>query len=406
MERTRTIEGGVTAPAGFLAGSAACGLKSSGLDLGLLVAPGGCTAVGMFTTNTLPGWPVVLSRESLAQGDAHLGVVVNSGVSNVATGERGLALAREMRALAESETLARHECDAHGILLAQTGVIGEVPDAGKVRAGVCEAARTLSDEGGPAFAEAILTTDTRAKSFAREIEVGGASFRLGGCAKGAGMIAPRMATMLCFLTTDARVDEALLRECLVEAVDESLNRITVDGDTSTSDSVFLLASGASGVAIERGSEAEAAFRAALDELCRELAVGLVRDAEGVTRVARIDVVGARDDADALRAARTIAESPLVKSALFGADPNWGRIWAALGRSGAATDPNTLTIAVGEVTVLERGQPIEGAKALAHPVMARDEVALRVDLGLGEGRAHFWFSDLTYDYVRINAEYHT
>ncbi len=402
----RWIEGGVCAPHGFLAGVAECGLKSSGRDLGLLVSPGGCTAAGVFTTNSLPGWPVVLNREYLSRSSRCLGVAVNSGVSNVATGQAGLAVAREMAEQAERRTLARHPSEARGILLAQTGIIGEVPDADKIRAGVEQAAEGLSPEGGDAFAEAIMTTDTRRKSRALEIATPAGTIRLGGCAKGAGMIAPRMATMLCFLTTDATLEGAQARALLFAAADVTLNRITVDGDTSTSDSAFLLASGAAGVAIEPGSEAERLFGEALTTLCRELALELIRDAEGVQHVARVEVVGAASDADALRAAKEIAESPLVKSALFGSDPNWGRIWCATGYSGAATDPNTITIRVGDVTVLDRGAPVAGAKERAREFMLRPEVEIVVDLGLGEGAAHYWFSDLTYDYVRINAEYHT
>lgn len=400
------IEGGVCAPAGFLAGAGAAGLKSAGYDLGILVSPRGCTVAGVFTTNALPGWPVVLNREYLARRTDCLGVVVNSGVSNVATGEAGLAVAHEMMRLAEEHTLARHPSGARGMLLAQTGIIGEVPDAGKIHRGTELAASDLSEDGGARFAEAIMTTDTRPKSRALRVETPSGTIHLGGCAKGSGMIAPRMATMLCFLTTDADLEPSLAREALFAAVDVTLNRITVDSDTSTSDSAVLLASGASGVRVEPGSPAETAFREGLTALCQELALELIRDAEGVTRVARVDVVGAASTDDALRAARTIADSPLVKSALFGGDPNWGRIWAALGRSGAAVAADRLTIRLGDVTVLENGAPIPGGKARAHDVVTRPEVEMLVDLGLGDGHAHFWFSDLTYDYVRINADYHT
>ena len=400
------LDGGVCAPRAFVAAGVRCGLKLAGLDLGLLASEAPCAAAGMLTTNTLPGWPVVLSRQALAAGGEFAGVVVNSGVSNVATGEAGLALAREMRSLARAAIAGKLGAEVGEVLIAQTGVIGEVPDAEKIRAGIALAGPALSPTGGPAFAEATMTTDTRPKSRACEVLCGAGTFRIGGSAKGAGMIAPRMATMLAFITTDARLSGDAARNLLAPAVEASFNRISVDGDTSTSDSVFLLANGASGVDVCADAEARAAFAVALSALCEGLALDLVRDAEGVSRVCKVEVVGAATDADALMAARTIAESPLVKTALFGADPNWGRVWAALGRSGARTDPAALSIAIGGVPVLDRGSPCPGAKAAAADRMRQPELTLVVDLGLGSAAAHYWFSDLTYDYVRINADYHT
>jgi len=400
------LDGGVCAPRGFVAAGVRCSLKQSGLDLGLLASEVPCPAAGMFTTNTLPGWPVVLSRQALADGGAFSGIVVNSGVSNVATGEAGLALADEMRSLARAAIADRLGAEAGQVLIAQTGVIGELPDAAKIRTGVKLAGLGLSRAGGPAFAEAIMTTDTRPKIRACEARCGAGTFRIGGSAKGAGMIAPRMATMLAFVTTDAKLTSAAARGLLVPAVNRSFNRVTVDGDTSTSDSVFLLANGVSGVDPAVDRDAGAAFADALSALCEALALDLVRDAEGATRVCKIEVCGAATDADALVAARTIAESPLVKTALFGADPNWGRIWAALGRSGARTDPARLSISIGGTPVLDRGTPCPGGKAAAAAKMLQPEVTFMVDLGLGSGAAHYWFSDLSDEYVRINADYHT
>ncbi len=400
------VDGGVCAAEGFHAGSASCGIKERGPDVGLVASDRPCSAAGMFTTNSLPGWPVVLSREILASGAPVSGVVANSGVSNVATGEAGLAVARAMVALAARGLSAWRAAASGAVLLAQTGVIGDVPPLEKLAPGVAEAAAGLSREGGDGFAKAIMTTDTRPKSRALACELDSGRFSIGGSAKGAGMIAPRMATMLAFLTTDARATSESLGKALRHAVEPTFNRITIDGDTSTSDSVFLLANGASGVDIDADPAAYEAFAHALRALCEELAKELVRDAEGVTRVARVTVRGAVSDEDALLAARAIAESPLVKTALFGADPNWGRIWMAVGKSGAQADPAKLSITVGATPVLVSGAPTPGGKAQAAEEMRASEVEIDVDLGLGAGAAHYWFSDFTYDYVKINAEYHT
>jgi len=406
MTDRQWVDGGVCAPRGFHAGSASCGIKERGPDVGIIASEAPCTAAGMFTTNSLPGWPVVLSREALASAGPVAGVVANSGISNVATGEAGLAVARDMIGIASRELAAWRPEATGAVLLAQTGVIGEVPPIEKLGPGVREAATDLSREGHDGFARAIMTTDTRPKSRAVAVELPSGRAVIGGCAKGAGMIAPRMATMLAFLTTDVRADSPVLSRALRSAVEPTFNRITVDGDTSTSDSVLLLANGASGVDIGADTAAYDVFAEALHALCEELAKDLVRDAEGVTRVARVSVRGATSDADALLAARSIAESPLVKTALFGADPNWGRIWMAVGKSGAQADPARLSITVGTTPVLVAGAPVPDGKARAAVEMRADEVEIGVDLGLGTGAAHYWFSDFTYDYVKINADYHT
>lgn len=400
------VDGGVTAPPGFLAAGVRCGLKSKGRDLGLLGSPRGCAAAGLFTTNTMPGWPVVLSREILAECGKVAGVVANSGVSNVATGAAGLAAAKEMSSAAATLFAALWGSDERPALVAQTGIIGEVPAIDRIRSGIADAGLSLSEDGGPDFAEAIMTTDTVPKSRAVRLKIGGSVVTVGGAAKGAGMIAPNMATMLAFLTTDAALTPDAARALLVPAVNESFNRISIDGDMSTSDMCLLLANGESGVAVEPGAESGRRFAQALAALCEALAVDLVRDAEGVTRICRVDVLGAASDDDAVRAARAVAESPLVKSALFGSDPNWGRLWMAVGKSGARADASRLSIRIGDVSVLETGTPKPEGKRLAAGPMGEPEVRITIDLGLGDGRAHFWFSDLTYEYVKINAEYHT
>jgi glutamate N-acetyltransferase/amino-acid N-acetyltransferase len=406
MPEHEWIDGGVTAPDGFYASGVRCGLKEHGRDLGLLASPAGCIAAGMFTTNSLPGWPVVLDKDILGRDGRVAGVVANSGVANVATGAEGLDLAKGMSARAAAVIAARWGTEERPALVAQTGLIGEVPDAEKITRGIIEADLALDSDGGADFAEAIMTTDTVPKSRAVRIDLDGGAVTIGGAAKGAGMIAPNMATMLAFITTDAALSADAARALLRPAVDGSFNRISIDGDTSTSDMCLLLASGESDVTIDAEGASAQAFASALTALCQALAVDLVRDAEGVTRVCRVEITGAASDGDAVLAARSVAESPLVKSALFGGDPNWGRIWMAIGKSGAATDPERISIHVGQVPVLEAGSPTRDGKRLAVGPMSADEVAMTVDLGLGDGRAHYWFSDLSYDYVKINAEYHT
>lgn len=406
MQGLKWIDGGVTAPRGFLAAGVRCGLKGKGRDLGLLGSPAGCVAAGVFTTNSLPGWPVVVDREILGLRCEVAGVVANSGVSNVATGAEGLAIARRMSARAAEVLARRWGTDQRPVLVAQTGIIGEIPPMDRIENGIVDADLSIDEEGGQAFAEAIMTTDTVPKSRAVQVVIDGNTVTLGGAAKGAGMVAPNMATMLAFVTTDARLTGEAAAALLAPVVDGSFNRISIDGDMSTSDMCLLLANGESGVEVCPGQQSGRLFAEALGALCEALAVDLVKDAEGCTRVCRVDVVGAATQEDAVRAARAVAESPLVKSALFGADPNWGRLWMAVGKSGARTQPERLTISIGGVRVLEAGSPTPGAKRLASRPMADSEVYITIDLGLGEGRAHYWFPDLTYDYVRINAEYHT
>jgi glutamate N-acetyltransferase/amino-acid N-acetyltransferase len=392
--------GAITAPTGFRAAGLACGLKQEGLDLALLAGDGPCAAAGLFTTNRVQAPPVLLSRERLRGGRARA-VVVNSGCANAATGPRGLDDAREMAAL----VAASLGCAEEEVLVASTGVIGVALPMGRLRAGIPEAARRLSPQGGAEAARAILTTDTRPKEVLVELDLGGRLVRVGGMAKGAGMIAPRLATLLAFFTTDAAVDPALLRRALGEAVGESLNRITVDGDTSTNDTALVLASGAAGApAVLAPGRLYDAFRDGLTAASRALAEMVARDAEGVTRVAEVRVEGARTAAEADRVARTVAESPLVKTALHGGDPNWGRILAAAGRAGVELDPDRLDAFIGEVWVAERGAARDYDEVRAHEAMCADTVRLRLRLNAGEAAGWFWTTDLSHGYVDINAHY--
>jgi glutamate N-acetyltransferase/amino-acid N-acetyltransferase len=328
-------------------------------------------------------------------------VVVNAGCANAATGEAGVADAREMAAAA-ARSLG---CPAEEVLVASTGVIGVRLPMDRVRAGIAEAGRRLSRRGGADAARAIMTTDTKHKEVAVPFRFGEATCTVGGMAKGAGMIGPNMATLLAFFTTDAAVEPALLRRALVEAVGQSLNRITVDGDTSTNDCAVVLAGGASGAPpIDREGPASEAFRQALAEAARRLAAMLVRDGEGVTRIAEVRVEGARTEGDADRVARTVAESPLVKTALHGGDPNWGRILAAAGRAGIPLDPGRVSIWIGDVHVAEKGAAREYDEATAAAAMREDPVRLRIRLEEGGAAGWRWTSDFSRGYVDINAHY--
>ena len=347
----RHVPGGVTAPAGFRAAGVACGIKrarpgaAAPLDLALIVADRIVPAAAVFTTNKAVAAPVIVSREHLtASGGRARAVVVNSGCANACTGEAGLATARDMAA----DTAAVVGCAPGEVLVASTGVIGVPLDATKIRTGVGLAVRALDRAGADAAALAIMTTDPFPKSYAVTCDAPGGSVTVGGMAKGSGMIEPRMATMLGFLTTDAAVEPAVLAGALRRVVDETFNAITVDGECSTNDCVFAMASGASGVAITREDDERliAPMRAVAGHLAREI----VRGGEGATKLVTVEITGAATHADAWLAARAIANSPLVKTAIHGGDPNWGRLIAAAGRSGAYFNLARASAAVGDVVL--------------------------------------------------------
>jgi glutamate N-acetyltransferase/amino-acid N-acetyltransferase len=330
-------------------------------------------------------------------------VVVNSGCANAATGPEGLADAREMTELAGRVV----GCEPDEVIVASTGVIGVRLPMDRVRCGIADAGGQLSREHGATAARAIMTTDTKPKEASTEVAVGGVNCTVGGMAKGAGMIAPNMATMLAFFTTDATIAPPLLHRALVSAVGESLNRITVDGDTSTNDCAVVLASGAAGApALEREGPDYEAFCSAFTNVARRLAEMLVRDGEGVTRVAEVRVEGARTGDEADRVARVVAESPLVKTALYGGDPNWGRILAATGRAGVPLDGDRVSIWIGDVWVAEDGVAREYEEKDAAAALEEHPVRLRIRLGEGKAAGWMWTSDLSHRYVDINAHYRT
>jgi glutamate N-acetyltransferase/amino-acid N-acetyltransferase len=397
---------GVTAAAGFRAGAATCGVKASGRpDLAVLVADRDVPAAAVFTANRVTGAAVGVSRDHLARRRTMRGAVATSGNANTCTGPQGVDDAREILRLA-ADALG---CDAEALLIAQTGIIGRPLPMEKVRPGVPQACAALhaGPDADAAFAEAILTTDTRAKQAGVRLDLAGRTLTVAGATKGVGMIEPNMATTLAFLTTDAAVAPDDLQAMLARAVADSYNALTVDGHQSTSDTMVLLASGDSGAeAVAAGSAEAAALQRALSAVCADLAWQIVDDAEGGTKVVTVRVTGAASAEEARAAARAIANSPLVKCAFFGGDPNWGRIVSAAGAAGITSGPETMRLALGNVVVFEAGVPVEADTDVLAAVMAAHEVTAHLDLGAGDAAAHCLTCDLSYDYVKINAEYTT
>jgi len=388
----------VTAPNGFRASGVIAGLKESGrADLGLLVADEGASAAGLFTTNSFPAAPVTVSQRHLLSGRARA-VVVNSGQANAATGEAGIKdSVGTCAAVAEA---VGGEPD--GVLVCSTGVIGPRVKMAELTAALPGAVGELADDGGSRFAQAILTTDTVSK----EAVVQGDGFTVGGCAKGVGMIAPRLATMLAFLTTDAEVEPGILDAAMRRAVAPVFNGLTVDDCTSTNDTVLVLASGVSGVRCEAGSPELAALEAALAEAARDLVHQIQVDAEGATKALAVQVSGALDRVTAAGVARAVASSMLVKTALFGGDPNPGRILQAVGASGVPIIPEWVSIDLAGHRVVTGGVMVSFDEGACAEALKERDVAIEVDLGLGEEQATAFGCDLGYEYVRINAEYTT
>jgi glutamate N-acetyltransferase / amino-acid N-acetyltransferase len=399
---TDVTEPGITAPHGFRAAGVSCGIKAKGLDLALIVSDAPASAAAVFTTNRAQAAPILVSRRQLqASAGRAAAIVVNSGCANACTGPDGLDHAVAMA----EETAAALKCDRSGVLVASTGVIGVKLDMTKIERGIASASRALSREGGPDAARAIMTTDPFPKEVSVEIQSPSGTFRVGGIAKGSGMIEPIMATMLGFVTTDAVVPPALLQRALKAAVDETFNAISVDGECSTNDCVFALANGASAVRLE---EADYAFLVdALRQVCEPLAIGIVRGGEGATKLVTVRVTGGASNVDARRAARAIANSPLVKTAIHGGDPNWGRLVAVAGRSGAEFVPDAAAVRIGPVELFSGGAPHDERSPEAAAYLKGTDIEVEVDLGTGgSGCWRMWTCDLSAEYVRINAEYRT
>lgn len=404
MDKTNSL------PRGFLWGAVRAGIKASGrADLSAIVAPETATAAALYTTNKVQAAPLLLDRRNLAANNSRVhAVLINAGNANCATGEAGIKSAEQCCAAA-GEVFG---CPSTAVFPSSTGIIGVPLPVEKVRAALPSLKSALGDtpEHFAAIASAIMTTDNRPKTAFSSIEIDGRDVRLAGIAKGAGMIHPQLAsaphaTMLVYLCTDAAADSALLQRLLDAAVETSFNRISIDGDTSTNDTVLLLASGASGAALSDSNAVP--FASALEEICASLAKQIVADGEGVTHVVELNIGGAASDADALRVARAIAHSPLVKTAWAGSDPNWGRLIAATGYSGAQVDPARITIRLGDLLICERGGRASSFdEAAAHQYLTQPEFAVHIDLGLGSGACRFWTCDLTREYVSINADYST
>src|SRR5215472_3855874 len=400
------VEGSLATPRGFRAASVASGIKkeTGALDLALIFSEvPQTTAAGVFTTNLAAAAPVVLSRRSLqeSRGQARA-VVINSGNANACTGAEGLRVA-EQTAVAAATLL---DVAPEQTLVASTGVIGVPLEPRLILNQLPTLKENLSVENASWVARAIMTTDTTPKSYVLRSRIDGETVHLAGVAKGSGMIHPRLATLLSFITTDARVGPRMLHYLLCAAVEVSFNRVSVDGDTSTNDSVIAMANGASGVAVRPGNQSRAWFLAGLTHLCQALARMIARDGEGAKKLVTVEVRGAKSDADAERVARAVANSPLVKTAVAGSDPNWGRVMCAAGYSGARFNPEKVDILVNDLFLCRKGMDARFDEAAARRELDLKEFTLRVDLHAGRGFSRIWTCDLTHDYITINASYRT
>lgn len=401
MKKANPISG-VTTPQGFQAAGIHCGIKKPGmLDLALVVSTVTGPIAGVFTKNRVAAAPVVLDRLHLSRRRGRA-IIVNSGNANACTGVRGLAAAKTMASLV-AKSLA---VPVNQVFVGSTGVIGRVLPLDRVKAGIPGLLSSLSVQGGDLAAQAILTTDLRPKTTAMRARIGGRLVTIGGMAKGSGMIHPNMATMLAYLTTDAAISPSALQGALKAAVDQSFNCITVDGDTSTNDTVLCLSNGLAGNAlIQPGTPDYRRFERLLTDACHTLALAICRDGEGVTKIVKIQVDGAKTTAAAKQVAVTVATSNLVKTALFGEDANWGRVMGAIGRSGVPIEQDKISVHFDKIGMVKRGMGTGlAAERKIAQVFKQKEFTISVNLGQGTARAHMWTTDLSYDYVRINASY--
>ncbi len=396
------IAGGVTTAQGFRAAGISAGIKArGGLDLALVVSDTPATAAAVFTTNLAQAAPVLVSRDHLARsGGTARAIIVNSGCANACTGDAGMDVARGMA----SAVAAALGCPVEQVLVSSTGVIGVNLSLEKIVSALPAAQAGLSAENGPLAAQAIMTTDPFPKEGAVKLMIGGRSVAIGGIAKGSGMIEPMMATMLGFVTTDAAVPKLMLDRALREVVDDTFNAITVDGECSTNDCVMLLANGASGVTIT--DEHYEAFVHGLKTVCLRLAIGIVRGGEVATKLITVQTTGAKSSAEARKAAKAIANSPLVKTAIHGGDPNWGRLIAVAGRAGVAFELSRAAVQIGSIVLFKDGRPFDDNAPEAAAYLKNDDVSVTVHLGAGGASSTVWTCDLSAEYVKINGEYRT
>ena len=403
MFSEKSAAAGVTFPQGFKAAGVKAGIKKSGnLDVAMIYTEKAASIAGVFTTNAVAAAPVLVSRETVKNGVAHA-VVANAGCANACTGEVGMANARKMAELAAKEV----GCAANEVIVGSTGIIGVNLPMDKLEAGIKAAASELSTEGSRNAGNAIITTDTYSKTCTLEVEIGGKAVRFGAIAKGSGMIQPNMATMLCYITTDAAITSKMLQTALSDIVEVSFNMISVDGDMSTNDTVAVLANGLAGNAeiTEKNADYEVFYNALL-KVCQELAKRIAADGEGATKFLTINVNGTKSFADAKTIAMSVAKSPLVKTAFFGEDPNWGRVICAVGYAGIPMVPEKTVIKFGGITVYANGLGVEFDEEALRKAMEEHDIVIDIEMGLGKESATVWSCDFSYEYVKINGEYHT
>lgn len=394
---------GVTFPLGFKAAGVKAGIKKSGnLDLAVIYTEKEAAVAGTFTQNQVFAAPVAVSKEVVKGGKAHA-IVANAGCANACTGEQGLADAKAMASLTAKEL----SCGDTEVIVASTGVIGVNLPMDKMAAGIKNAVSELSEDGSSNAGNAIVTTDTYSKACSLEVEIGGKKVRFGAIAKGSGMIQPNMATMLCFITTDADIDQKLLQAALSDVVEVTFNMISIDGDMSTNDMAIVMANGAAGnkKITEKDADYEK-FAAALKSICTGLSQRIAADGEGATKFLTINVSGAKTFADAKQVAMSVAKSPLVKTAFFGQDPNWGRVICAVGYAGVPIAPEKTVVKFGGIPVYANGVGASFDEAALRSVMSEHDIVVDIALGLGDADATVWSCDFSYEYVKINGEYHT
>ncbi len=403
MFSEKSAKAGVTFPKGFKAAGVKAGIKKSGnLDLALIYTEKEAAVAGVFTKNAVAAAPVLVDKEHLKNGKAHA-IVANAGCANACTGEVGLKNAQEMAKLAAAEL----GCDPHDVFVGSTGIIGVNLPMDKMAAGIKAAASELSEDGSVNAGNAIVTTDTYSKACSFAVQIGGKEVRFGAIAKGSGMIQPNMATMLCYISTDANIAAPLLQKTLYDIVEVSFNMISVDGDMSTNDTVLVLANGEAGNAeIKEGTEDYKVFYDSLKTICQELSKRIAADGEGATKFLTINVHGTKTFEDAKTVAMSIAKSPLVKTAFFGEDPNWGRVICAVGYAGVPMVPEKTVIKFGDITVYANGLGAEFDMEELSKVMAMHDIDINVEMGMGDAAATVWSCDFSYEYVKINGEYHT
>lgn len=397
---TKRMVTGITAPKGFKSAGIHCGIKKSKKDLALIYSELPATAAGVFTTNKVLAAPVLVCKEFLNSSDSFHAIIINSGNANACTGKLGLENAYKMA----DETAKRLKIKSNQVFVSSTGVIGEQLPMDKIIKGINHIVDSIEDGNDLATAQAIMTTDTFPKLFNKTFLIDGIEVSIGGIAKGSGMIHPNMATMLAFITTDAKIEKLTLQKLLKNVTDLTFNKIVVDGDTSTNDMVLMLANGASNVEIIDETENYKIFEKNLYELLKKLSIDIVKDGEGATKLVEINVEGALSDTDADKAARQIALSPLVKTAIHGEDANWGRIIAAVGYSGIEFNPDLFELEINEVPILKQNYEVTLPNELANQTLKSSEVKIRVNLNAGNGKATIWTCDFSEEYVKINGSY--